>query len=142
MIGIYNGYYRYNNSRVRKSLGYDKTFFKIVIDFSSGSEFSGTVLDDVESAGMKELGQIRGKLEDGRISFEKYMPRHYTLDLTNNRQEEHNDIHPTIMYYGKTAGEHKFEGNWKIPTSYKILWGRISLKTNIGSGTWKMQKEN
>jgi hypothetical protein len=142
MIGSYKGFYRYNSSRVRKLIGYELTYFNIVIDFCNGKEFTGTVLDDEKTGGMKEQGLINGKLEGSKITFEKYMPRHYTVDFKNNHQEELNDIHPTIMYYGSATKNFGYKGTWKIPTSYKVLWGTITLKSNIGSGTWEMQKQN
>jgi hypothetical protein len=46
------------------------------------------------------------------------------------------------MYYGRATKNFGYKGTWKIPTSCKILWGIITLKSNIGSGTWQMQKQN
>lgn len=142
MIGIYRGYYRYSSKKVQKAIGFEKTDFIIKVTFFDGETFSGTVKDDVETGGMKEEGFLKGKIIKNQISFEKYMPKHYELNIFTNGHKIKDDIHPTIFYSGSALDENCFSGQWKIRRNYKFLLGLFSVALNLGTGTWRMEKEN
>ncbi len=81
MTGNWKGYYKFENEKIQKATGFEKTNFEIVISKFDRINFSGIVKDDVETGGMEETGEIIGKIDNNNISFEKLMPKHYQIDL-------------------------------------------------------------
>ena len=84
MKGIWQGFYKYKKEYMQKAIGFEKTNFTITITSFDGQHFKGVVLDDVNTGGMKEEGEIIGFLDGDNISFKKLMPK--KLLLTNLKQ--------------------------------------------------------
>ena len=143
MLGIWKGFYKYDNDKIQKIIGYDKTEFEIVIDKFDGENFSGEVNDDQSTGGMKETGQIFGRIENRKIYFEKLMPKDCQISENGDRKYSEKN-HPKIYYSGKLSNEkNKFEGNWKFKRRIGLLFFVIPIIYSPGNGTWEMEhKEN
>jgi hypothetical protein len=138
MIGNWKGYYNFENEKIQKIRGFEKTYFEIIIEKFDGEIFSGTVKEDTKSGGMEEIGKIIGKVEDNNISFEKLMPKRTQI---NSKGELKNieGKHPVLYYIG-TLSENKTEvvGTWKFKKRMGLLFGIIPVFFRPGNGNWKM----
>jgi hypothetical protein len=125
MLGSWKGYYKFENNRTQKLIGFEKTDFEIIIEKFDGINFSGIVNDDVKSGGMEETGEIIGKIENNKISFEKLMPKHNQINSKGERRNIEGK-HP-ILYYIGTLSEDKTEiiGTWKFKKKLAYLFGII-----------------
>lgn len=139
MLGSWKGFYKYENEKIKKINGYEKTEFEITVDHFDGKNFSGKVNDDVKTGGMKETGRIVGKIVNNRITFEKSMPINSKIINTKGERKQTDKKHPTI-YYSGTLSEDKTEiiGNWNFKRKLGFLLGFIPIIFSPGNGTWKM----
>jgi len=56
MTGTWLGYYKYDNLKIQKAFGFEKTFFTINIVSFDKKNFTRTVIDDTKSGGMEGTG--------------------------------------------------------------------------------------
>ena len=139
MLGNWKGSYKYGNEKIQKIIGHSETEFEIIIDKFDGKNFSGKVNDDEKTGGMKETGEIVGRLENDTIYFEKSMPRNYQISVNGERKYTEQK-HPKIYYSGKLSnGGNKFEGNWKFNKRLALLFYIIPIIYSPGKGTWEME---
>ncbi len=140
MLGNWKGFYKYDNDKIQKIIGYEETGFEIIIDKFDGKNFTGKVTDDERTGGMKETGQVVGRIERDKIYFEKIMPKNYQINPVNGDRKYTEKSHPTIYYFGKVSNErNKFEGNWKFKKRLGLLFYLIPIIYSPGKGTWKME---
>ncbi|KFF07191.1 hypothetical protein [Flavobacterium reichenbachii] len=140
MTGNWNGYYKFDNERIQNAMGFEKTNFTIVIDNYEGGNFQGKVNDDVATGGMKETGDIFGKVNKNAVSFKKLMPKNCVIDQNGNRATLEKK-HP-VLYYKGTFSEDKTElsGKWFFKRRFFLLYGIIPILFSPGKGTWSMKK--
>lgn len=139
MLGNWKGFYKFDNEKIQKIIGHNETEFEIIIDKFDGKKFSGKVSDDEKTGGMKETGEIIGKIENNEIYFEKLMPKNYQIHI-NGERERLERKHPTIYYFGKLSNDgKKIEGSWKFKKRLGFLFHLIPIIYNPGNGTWKME---
>lgn len=139
MLGNWKGSYKYGNEKIQKIIGYSETEFEIIIDKFDGKNFSGKVIDDEETGGMKETGEIIGRIENNKIFFEKLMPKNYQINVNGERKRTE-EKHPKIYYSGKLSENgNKFEGNWKFNKRLVFLFYIFPIIYRPGKGTWKME---
>lgn len=138
MLGKWKGYYTFENERIQKIVGFEKTYFEIVIKQFDGINFDGIVNDDIKFGGMKETGKITGKIIKNVISFKKLMPKKNQINSIGIRKKLEGK-HPTLYYYG-TLSENKTEiiGTWKFKRRLSFLFVIIPIIFRPGNGTWKM----
>jgi len=134
--GKWVGYYKYDNHPNYNS--YYEVPFTIELEGGLFGRFKGTVQDDSEQGGMKEVGVISGYIYRGKISFKKKMP---TFNAYTQSGEQLSDSikHPTIYYKGiYDEREKKFHGTWLIQGGGSLQSkGNVYLKMKT-SGTWAM----
>ncbi len=143
MLGNWKGSYKYDNEKIQKIVGHNETKFEIIIDKFDGQSFSGIVTDDEGTGGMKDAGQIVGRVENNKIYFEKLMPKNDRISSVTGNRRYSEKKHPKIYYAGKLSDDKSsFEGNWKFKKRLLFLFGIIPIIFNPGKGTWKMTREN
>ncbi|KFF10095.1 hypothetical protein [Flavobacterium hydatis] len=142
MVGNWKGYYKFENERIQKAIGFEKTDFEIIIENFDGINFDGIVNDDIKTGGMEETGEITGKIVNNKISFKKMMPVHNQIDAKGERKNIKGK-HPVLYYYG-TLSENETEiiGTWKFKKTLGFLFGVIPVFYRPGNGTWKMNLYN
>ncbi|MFD1603492.1 hypothetical protein ACFSJW_11765 [Flavobacterium artemisiae] len=69
MIGNWKGYYKFDNEKIQEAMGFEKTNFTIVIESFENGNFLGKVNDDVATGGMKETGNVVGKVKKDQVRF-------------------------------------------------------------------------
>ena len=138
MTGIWKGYYKYENERINKIRGFEKTYFEIIIEEFDGNYFNGIVKDDVKTGGMEGEGKIIGKIEGNTITFEKMMPKHTVINLKGERGIIKGK-HP-VLYYSGNLSQNKTEviGTWKFKKRLRFLFGIIPFISGGENGNWKM----
>lgn len=143
MIGNWLGFYQYNRQDIQKIIGFEKTGFTIVIDFFDGEHFKGTVQDDVNTGGMKEMGIIIGSVDNNKVIFKKLMPkRDFIIDDKGSRQIT-DKKHPTLYYSGTfSMDKNQISGQWKFGYTIGLLWGFIPIPFRPAKGIWNMKLEN
>ena len=109
MTGTWIGFYKFDNERVQKAFGFDKTYFTITIKSFDERNFHGIVIEDIKSGGMEGIGEITGEIDDAKISFEKFMPK-TQLIYPNGEKKNLDKKHPTLYYTG-TFSKDKREVN-------------------------------
>lgn len=142
MKGTWKGFYTYKDERVRRLIGFEKTFFEIKIDEFDGVNFSGTVQDDADSGGMEDAGTIEGKIENNRVSFVKRMPRRQIV-FSDGEQEIREENHPDIYYSGIFDTQlSKIQGKWhfKKEIIFVFLWWSFPVFYKGGKGSWEMEQ--
>ena len=72
--GQYNGFYQFDNNKITKSLGFDKTYFTIEITDLDEKHFKGWVEDNRLNGGMEGRGTISGNINGNKVWFVKKMP--------------------------------------------------------------------
>lgn len=139
MIETWHGYYKYNNQKIQKAVGFDKTYFTITTTSSDGKIFHGTVVDDIKTGGMEGIGKIIGTIDGSSITFEKYMPKKSTI-YPNGEHKYSDEKHPTIYYKG-IISEDRLEatGKWKFKITIVFLFGIIPIPYRPAKGTWSMK---
>lgn len=141
MTGHWKGYYQYSNAKDQAAMGFEKTYFEIYIDSFDGKKFRGTVQDDVTTGGMEDEGKIIGFVENGKISFEKHMPREVILYPDGQRQSSHRR-HPTLYYSGTLFNNSvSARGLWKFRWRIVFVLGIIPIPHLPCKGTWAMEKK-
>ena len=139
MLGNWKGYYRFDNERIQKVIGYNETEFEIVIDKFDGKEFFGKVNDDEKTGGMQDTGEIIGRLENNEVYFKKLMPRNCSIALNGERVYSEKK-HPTLYYSGLLSDDgKKIEGKWKFKRQLGFIFYIIPIIYNPGNGTWRME---
>jgi hypothetical protein len=138
MNGKYRGFYRYDNTRVQTSIGFDKTYFRIDITKDLENEFNGTVEDDLSSGGTPGIGRVVGKCQEGVISFIKQMPIASAITVTGEKKT-FNARHPKIHYEGIELEPGRFQGTWRIKFGF-IFIGLIPVPVSRMSGKWEMTR--
>ncbi|WP_281231067.1 hypothetical protein [Flavobacterium gelatinilyticum] len=140
MTGNWNGYYKFDNEIIQNAMGFEKTNFTIVIENCEGADFQGKVNDDVSTGGMKETGNVIGKVRNNVIKFQKFMPKNCTIDGSGNR-ETLDKKHPTLYYEG-TFSQDKSEagGKWYFKRKIGFRYGFLPVLYSPGRGTWRMKK--
>jgi hypothetical protein len=138
MLGNWEGFYKYENEKIQKVVGYEETEFEIIIDDFDGRNFSGKVKDDEKTGGMKEIGIIAGEILNNKVIFEKYMPKNNIINTKGERRQL-DKKHPKI-YYSGTLSENKTEiiGTWKFKKKLGFLLGIIPIIYRPANGSWKM----
>lgn len=86
MVGNWKGHYKFENERIQKAIGFEKTDFEIIIEKCDGINFNGIVNDDIKTGGMKETGEITGKIAKNKISFKKMMPTRHQINSKGERK--------------------------------------------------------
>ena len=138
MVGTWKGYYKYDNEKIQKSIGFEKTYFTIVIHSFNGKTFSGIVLDDLTTGGMEGEGKIIGTIENDKVTFKKLMKK-TSLISTNGTKKYLEKTHPAIYYTGTiTPDQLHMEGHWKFKTQIMFLFGIIPLPVKFCPGFWSM----
>ena len=139
MRGIWKGYYTYNNQRIQKAGGYEKTNLTITIDSFDGKIFKGTVQDDVSTGGMEEVGLIEGHVEESKVFLKKRMPKHRQIVDKKGTRKISDEKHPTLFYSGHLSGKNTSgSGKWKFEITIGFLFGFIPIPFRPASGTWNM----
>ncbi|KRB54572.1 hypothetical protein [Flavobacterium sp. Root186] len=140
MIENWKGYYKFDNEKIQNAMGFEKTFFTIVIESSEGINFQGKVNDDVSTGGMQETGIVIGKVNKNTIQFKKLMPKNVIIH-ENGYRETVDKKHPTLYYRG-TFSEDKTEisGEWFFKRKIVFLFGVVPILFRPGKGTWSMKK--
>ncbi|WP_341900445.1 hypothetical protein [Fluviicola taffensis] len=139
MIGIWNGAYQHQSKRIPEDRRNQQTRFRIEITLFDGSNFSGTVEDDLKTGGTRGNGIIEGRLKGNQIEFIKKMPVHTSLDRKGNRIEEQKP-HRNIYYSGELKNN-LVKGTWK----FKFGIGKFNDKWALFpavKGVWEMAKES
>lgn len=138
MTGTWLGYYKYDNANHQKAMGFDKTFFTIVIKTFDGKHFKGIVTDDVKSGGMEGTGEIVGETKEENIYFKKLMPRESLL--YPNGEIKYSDRKHSPLYYTGVISKDKKEisGIWKFKIKIAFLFGFVPIPYRPGKGTWSM----
>lgn len=139
MLGSWKGFYKYENEKIQKIIGYEKTEFEINIDDFDGLNFSGKVNDDLKTGGMQETGKIVGKITNSKVSFEKSMPKNSLIINTKGDRKQTERKHPTIYYCGTLSSDKtEITGIWYFKRKLGFLFGFIPIIFRPGKGTWKM----
>ncbi|RZJ98983.1 MAG: hypothetical protein EOO46_23105 [Flavobacterium sp.] len=142
MIGTWNGNYRYDNKVVLEIIGFDTTGFTIIIEKFDGENFEGIVNDDVQSGGMRETGEIIGKIKKDSIYFKKLMPKNRIILSPFETRTIPEKEHPTLYYSGIfTNDKASVSGSWKFKRKFTLYFGFIPALYRPGKGTWEMQLE-
>ena len=138
MLGTWVGNYRFNNDTHQKLIGFEKTFFEIIITASDGRKFSGTVQDDLSTGGTEGKGIIEGEINGSRVTFIKKMPVLTFLNPKTGKRITRRKSHSLIMYLGTLSEDKKsISGDWKFKN--RIYWyGLFPIITSKSSGTWEM----
>ncbi|SNR82954.1 hypothetical protein [Flavobacterium sp. ov086] len=139
MLGNWGGYYKFENERIQKAMGFEKTNFDITIEQFDGINFNGIVNDDIKTGGMKETGRVTGKIIKNKVSFIKQMPKRIQIN-PNGERISLEGKHPTL-YYSGTLSDNKTEiiGTWKFKRKIAFLFGIIPILYRPGNGSWKME---
>ena len=138
MTGTWLGYYKYDNEKLQKAYGVDKTYFTITINSFDKGFFQGIVVDDIKSGGMDGIGEIIGQIEDDKISFKKFMPKKSLIYL-NGEKKYLDKKHPALYYTGTFSKDKKeISGEWKFKITLGFLFGFIPIPYRPGKGTWNM----
>ncbi|MBL7733147.1 MAG: hypothetical protein JNM88_18390 [Chitinophagaceae bacterium] len=139
MKGTWIGFYKYDRERAQKTIGFEKTFFTLIIHAFDGKKFEGSVTDDTESGGMEGEGKIAGQIINNTVTFQKHMPRATFLFKDGSRKIT-NRKHPTIYYSGTLSQDgREISGSWKIKTQIAFLFGIIPFPYNPHGGCWSMK---
>jgi hypothetical protein len=138
MIGNWKGYYKFDNEMIQKAMGFEKTNFNIVIESFENDNFTGKVNDDVATGGMKETGNVVGKVKNDQVRFRKFMPLNCQI-LQNGERIMVDRKHPTLYYEG-TFSKDKTEisGKWFFKRKVAFLYGFLPILYSPGKGTWSM----
>jgi hypothetical protein len=141
-LGRYKGFYQFNNLKLRKASGFDKTYFIIQVTDFDGHKFKGWVEDDTATGGMEGRGTVTGAIYSDGIMFVKEMPfmSIYYRDSANGGYQTkvyRNRKHMPIYYDGVEAENDQYKGTWNF--KYGILTAILLflLGTKPG-GTWEM----
>ena len=138
MIGTWTGYYKYNKEAAQKAMGFDRTFFTIVIHSFDGKKFEGTVTDDTATGGMEGQGIISGEIDNRNVSFRKFMPKQ-TYVLKDGSRKVFDSKHPAIYYSGTVSDNgNNMRGHWKIKAQVLLVFGFIPFPFKPQHGTWSM----
>lgn len=141
MKGNWIGFYKYQDEKLQKAVGFEKTGFAIKIDFFEENKFSGTVTDDSETGGMRGTGTIKGEIKNSKITFVKQMPFGSTLDREGNREFTEKK-HAKLYYIGTwNSDKSKIVGQWKFRYKIGFLFGFIPIPYRPGNGDWEMKRE-
>lgn len=143
-IGVYNGFYQFDNQEYVRQTGFVKTYFTIAITDSVGHNFNGWVEDDLLSGGTEGRGTVSGKLYSNGIKFVKNMPYLSVITRDNNtgkyfRKVDKTKKHWPIYYDGVEIGSDNYRGSWvfKYGVLMRLLIWISGAKTG---GTWEMSK--
>ncbi len=139
MKGNYRGFYKYDNERIHKKLGIDRTLFNIEITESIGETISGVVEDDLNTKGTPGVGIVSGTFHGGNISFVKQMPVLSSIGSGGELKTYPNKRHPKIYYEGIEVEKGFFQGFWKMKFGFRFF-GRFLQIFSSASGTWEMQR--
>jgi hypothetical protein len=141
MLGYWKGKYMYDDARVQKFIGHKFTNFSIQIKEFSGSQFSGSVVDDAATGGMDGEGEITGDLIDGRIKFIKKMKRLAIIVGGGKKHRTFNQKHPDLLYSGTLSSDgRRASGTWS--STKKWVWFLIfPIPLRRLTGTWTMELE-
>lgn len=138
MTGTWLGYYQYDNADLQKAMGFDKTYFTIVIKSFDGNHFNGIVNDDIKTGGMEGTGEIVGEIRQGNVYFKKFMPGESLL-YPNGELKYSDRKHPTLYYTGVVSKDKKeISGVWKFKIKIEFLFGFIPIPYRSAKGTWSM----
>ncbi len=138
MIGTWNGNYKFDNQKIQKVIGFEKTNFKIIIDKFDGINFEGTVTDDLETGGMYGEGEIKGKIKDSKITFIKQMPIESLIDVKTGKHYQTTKKHSPIYYSGTIINSNTIVGEWKFRYKLYLLFGILPFLFRPGKGKWEM----
>ncbi|MCA0399084.1 MAG: hypothetical protein LCH51_16930 [Bacteroidetes bacterium] len=139
MKGTWIGSYKYDEGEAQKAIGFEKTYFTIIIHTFNGKEFEGSVTDDKESGGMEGEGKIVGEIKNNTVSFQKQMPI-ATFAFKNGSRKIMDRRHPALYYSGTISQDGKeMKGIWKFRTQIAFLFGIIPFPYIPHKGTWNMK---
>ena len=139
MIGSWKGYYKFDNERTQKVIGFEKTYFTIEIESYEGVNFQGKVNDDVSTGGMEETGDVIGKVYNNKIQFKKLMPKNCQI-YENGDRETTDQKHPTLYYEGTFSNDKtEIRGKWFFKRKIVFLYGIVPIIFHQGKGTWSMK---
>lgn len=141
MLGNWNGYYKYDNEKFQKLVGYEKTNFTITIEAFENDRIKGSVIDDINSGGMKGKGEIEGEVHKGHIYFEKRMPFETLVIDKKGTRKITDKKHKPIIYKGELINDNVYKGTWEFNRVWGFIFGFIPIKYSPGKGTWEMKKE-
>jgi hypothetical protein len=140
MRGTWQGYYTYNNPKMRKHVGFEKTYFTIEIHSFDGITFGGNVTEDLANGGMPGTGYVIGTLNNLSLTFQKLMPMYSAIVIKNGARRKEDKQHNTLYYKGILSADGKTaSGTWKFKRVIILVFGFIPVPYNPGSGTWSMQ---
>ena len=139
MKGTYRGFYKYDNERIHRKLGIDRTLFNIEITEASGDSICGSVEDDLNTKGMPGKGTVAGEFHGGNISFVKQMPVSACIGANGELTADPDKMHPKIYYEGIELEQGFFKGFWKMKFQIRFRgWSLLLIPPS--SGTWEMQR--
>ena len=139
MKGNYRGFYKYDNERIHRKLGIDRTLFSLEITETTGNAISGSVEDDLNTKGMPGTGTVAGVFHGGNISFVKQMPVSVSIHAKGELNIDSDTMHPKIYYEGIELERGFFKGFWKMKFQIRIKgWSLLLIPPS--SGTWEMQR--
>ncbi|RZJ52808.1 MAG: hypothetical protein EOO44_10670 [Flavobacterium sp.] len=142
MKGNWEGYYKFDNKNIQASIGFEKTNFKIEISKFDGINFYGKVNDDVYTGGMKETGDIIGKVNKDKISFRKLMPKNDVV-FPDGEREVYDRKHPVLYYIGVFSDDKKeINGKWFFKRKLYFIYGIFPMFFRPRKGTWSMKLSN
>jgi hypothetical protein len=144
--GLYKGSYQFNNERIGRQRGFEKTYFTIVITDSDGHSFNGWVEDDLSTGGMEGRGTVSGKLYSDGIEFVKNMP-YLSIIREDSATGEYGQMidktkkHEPIYYDGVEIENNHYGGKWAFKYGVLMQVAVWLMGAKMG-GTWEMSKVN
>ena len=140
-IGQWTGHYSFEDERINKIRGFDKTFFEMEILAVNENEFTGKIQDDLSSGGMEGVGDIKGKIMGDRIDFVKSMPVMTLLMDKKGTIKTFNKKHHPIYYTGQFSNDGlTVSGTWRI--KFGFIWiGLLPIPFMPSKGIWSMTRK-
>jgi hypothetical protein len=140
-IGEWEGYYSFNDERLNKLRGFEKTLFQVEILDVKENKFSGTIKDDLTTGGMEGIGEISGEVKGDRIYFVKQMPVMTLIVDRKGTRKTYNKKHRPIYYIGQFSKDGEtISGTWRFKFGF-IQMGIFPIPVFPKSGIWWMSKK-
>lgn len=140
-LGKRAGQYSFNNLKITKARGFEKTNFEIEILTIKNNSFTGTVQDDLLTGGMEGVGEIKGAVKGNRIDFVKLMPIMTLIVVKNGTRQTYNKKHRPIFYTGLFSSDGQtVSGTWRFKLG--VIWfGIVPILRLPSNGTWTMKRK-
>lgn len=139
--GQWTGNYSFDNDKISKARGFEKTFFEIEILSVSDKMFTGEIQDDLTTGGTEGIGEILGKITGNGIDFVKLMPVLTLLVGKNGTRKTYNKKHRPIYYTGQFSSDGQtVGGTWRF--KFGFIWiGIFPVPIMPCKGIWSMTRK-